>query len=130
METEAKEKLNEFKMMCGCKNSVFMFRDAKEDAKNYFNLNSEREVLDFIHNDGLEHVDFINKKPFEKGNEPKPIVYAFKFRSLGIPGYVAFFKGPKKWVLKSFKTDFGYNPSLAEGLEAIERKKGGSDEKD
>ncbi len=84
-----------------------VLKSAMETAKSDFNLNTQKGVLEFIGNRGLESPCFINSKKWEKNPKPNhPImVDAYNFYSGFIYGYIAFFYQPvtKKWIIKSFK---------------------------
>jgi hypothetical protein len=84
---------------------IRMIDDALEDARNIFHLNTKSAVLEFIANDGLENIKFINTKLLEKNRDPevKIFVDAYEFMTGGILGYIAFLKNKKGgWVIKSF----------------------------
>jgi hypothetical protein len=84
---------------------IHMFGDTLKDAQNIFHLNTKSAVLEFIANNGLEDINFINTKLWEKNPDPtvKIFVDAYEFMTGGILGYIAFFKTKKgEWVIKSF----------------------------
>lgn len=86
---------------------AYISKSAMETAKSDFNLNTQKEVLAFIGNGGLESPCLINSKQWE--NNPNPgnpiMVDAYDFYSGSIYGYIAFFyqTTTKKWIIKSFK---------------------------
>jgi len=107
-----------------CKNdrkNVFVWKsNVLPDAEEYFKLRTEKDILDFIANNGLEDLRFINKKPWEKNphSNIEINVYAYNFRTMCILGYIAIMKNPtiKKWVLKSLHHSDDANNSLGEAL--------------
>jgi hypothetical protein len=84
--------------------AIHMIGNALKDAQGIFHLHTESDVLEFIANDGLENIKFVNTKPWEKNPDPTDIfVDAYEFTTCGILGYIAFFKNKKgTWVIKSF----------------------------
>ena len=78
-----------------------------QTARSDFNLNTQRQVFEFIGNIGIEKPRFINSKPWENNNDNtvEIMVDAYAFYTGMIYGYIAFFHQPKtnKWVIKSFK---------------------------
>lgn len=84
---------------------IHLINDTLKDAQNIFHLYTKANVLEFIANDGLEEINFINTKLLEKNPDPTIKIYvdAYEFMTGGILGYIAFFKNKKdKWVIKSF----------------------------
>ena len=49
---------------------VTILKDAMEDARRDFALETQGEVFAFIINGGLEQLDFINKKLWESNPDP------------------------------------------------------------
>ncbi len=97
----------EFKRACSQKNvtNVVCIGDVLDDADKQFNLDDKTKVFQFIANDGLEDLRFINRKELEKSPfQQKVDVDAYHFRTGGILGYIAFYKSPitNKWIIKSF----------------------------
>lgn len=90
---------------CSYRDSVILINPVPQTAYRDFNLKNRTEILDFICNGGLEDLDFINTKQWEKNPNPKiPImVDAYKFRSMHRLGYIAFMfnKKTQKWIIKS-----------------------------
>jgi hypothetical protein len=106
MPNEPTYSLEDF-IVCCDKNpeGIHMIGDTLKDAQNIFHLNTKTAVLEFIANDGLENIIFINTKPWEKNPDPevKIFVDAYEFMTGGILGYIAFFKTKKgEWAIKSF----------------------------
>lgn len=84
--------------------SVFVTEDAKITAKDHFNLKTEKEILDFISNGGLEKPQLQNITSKKKGQSQGVLVDAYTFLSRTKHGYIAFFKAPTGiWIIKSFK---------------------------
>ncbi|MEN6411813.1 MAG: hypothetical protein ABFC84_03480 [Veillonellales bacterium] len=83
-----------------------VLREAQDDARNDFGLKTSGEILRFIANGGLEQLEFINSKPWEKNPDPsrKIIVDGYEFVSLMKRGYVAFMFNEitDYWTVKSF----------------------------
>ncbi|MBC8418536.1 MAG: hypothetical protein ISR62_03850 [Desulfobacteraceae bacterium] len=115
-------KFEEFKRACDeDKNSVFPMGDVLKDAEEFFNLRTKTELLDFISNNGLENLQFVNTKDWEnnpdKSNSIK--VYAYEFRSMFKLGYIAFMYIPqtKNWIVKSFHLSKNMNPTMMIALQ-------------
>ena len=95
-----------------CKNKPQMIKVIQRElhkSLRYFNLNTKKELLEFIGNGGLEDLTYVNTKPWKK-NPDKDIsvilVDAYKFRSGRKIGYIAILKGlPGNFVIKSFHKD-------------------------
>jgi hypothetical protein len=84
---------------------VYMIGNTLKDAQTVFHLHTQPEVLKFIANNGLEKINFINSKPWEKNPDLTVKIYvdAYEFMTGGILGYIAFFKNKMEhWVIKSF----------------------------
>ena len=114
--------LEEFKKACSEKERVKFIEDSLRDADNHFNLGSVEAVLDFISNDGLERLEFINRTPWRKNWSPDVEIFvdAYHFRTGGTLGYLAFLFSPLTncWVIKSFKLDDDRNMAMEEALRA------------
>lgn len=109
---------SEFQNACGTdKNDVIPINSVLKDANEHFNLPTRKSLLDFIFNDGLENLTFINTKPW-KAN-PKISVDAYDFTSLGILGYIAYMyiEITKKWIIKSFHLSENRNPMMSLALQ-------------
>jgi hypothetical protein len=107
----------DFKDACGNNvKNVILFKSAEIDAKSYFNLFPKSRLLDFISNNGLEDLTFINTKDWEKNPNPEDSIKvdAYEFRSLNKLGYIAFMynEKTKKWIIKSFKISRNSNPAM------------------
>ncbi|MCD4762751.1 MAG: hypothetical protein K8R28_01875 [Desulfobacterales bacterium] len=103
------------------------FKQATDDANKIFNLRTKKSLLAFIVNDGLEDLTFINKKKWEQNQNPdNPIeVYAYRFRTRAIVGYIAFMFNSKteKWLIKSFHQPEDRNAAMLEAMQkALENK--------
>lgn len=118
----------EFKIACqDSPNSVIPIGQTLKDASNIFNLRTKRSLLDFIVNDGLEDLTFINKKKWELNPSPDdPIeVYAYRFKTRAIAGYIAFMFNDhtEKWLIKSFHQPKDRNIGMLEAMQkALEKK--------
>jgi len=99
--------LNDLINACGRIKQVVVLGNAQISARENFGLATQKEVIDFIYNDGLESPHHINTKPWENNPDHNcPIqVDAYSFYSGPKHGYMAFFFSPKtnKWLIKSFK---------------------------
>jgi hypothetical protein len=90
---------------CAIRGAVRITKNARQDAKNHFNLDTESRALEFIANDGLQDLQFDNTNSLDKGpgqDIGKP-VDGYTFRAGAKYGYLAFylnFKGG--WIIKSF----------------------------
>lgn len=114
----------EFKNACdSTPEKVFPINDVLDDADRYYKIKTEKALLEFIANDGLEGHSFVNKKEWEKNftpNEPL-FVYAYHFRTNAIPGYIAIIKNipHKNWFIKSFHPPKDSTPTLADSMRAL-----------
>jgi hypothetical protein len=92
---------------CGEIDQVVVLESAQKTAREDFNLQTKKAVINFISNNGLESLYYINTKHWENNpNKNCPImVDAYSFYSGPTHGYIAFFFNPKtnKWLIKSFK---------------------------
>lgn len=92
---------------CGGINQVVVLSNAQTSARENFGLKTQKEVIDFIFNDGLECPHHINTKPWENNPDHSCVIQvdAYSFYSGPKHGYMAFFFSPKtnKWLIKSFK---------------------------
>jgi len=98
---------NKFKKCCQeNKDCVMPFKKAQDDASLYFGLKTKNALLEFIANDGLEDLSFINTKPWENNSDKNSLILvdAYEFRSMCKLGYIAFMYNEItiKWLLKSF----------------------------
>jgi hypothetical protein len=64
----------EFIKACGEPNMVFV-HDRAQNGAGYFNIYHKEKLLYFISQDGLEDVDFILKKPWEKNPNKSVTIY-------------------------------------------------------
>ncbi len=101
-------KLDDFIGDCAMGNSkAFVTSGAQLTAESDFNLPTQKQVLEFIGNGGLEKPAFINSEVWDKNPEPKQAIMidAYSFYSGFLYGYIAFRFQPKtgKWAIKSFK---------------------------
>lgn len=110
---------DEFKEACRNK-QVIPINDVLSDANNYFNLKNLNEILEFIENDGLENLKFINTALWKNNKAAIEImVDAYEFTTLGLMGYIAFFNSPiaKKWIIKSFHISQNSNSILRDAFQ-------------
>lgn len=97
----------DFRHACAAKKypRVTILKDAMEDARRDFALETQGEVFAFIINGGLEQLDFINKKLWESNPDPPNpmMVDGYEFISLLKRGYIAFMHNAKTdyWIIKS-----------------------------
>lgn len=103
-------KFNDFMGDCGMGISkAFVTAGAQLTAESDFNLPTQKQVLEFIGNGGLEKPEFINSEVWDKNPEPQNIIMidAYSFYSGFIYGYIAFRYQYKtgKWAIKSFKNN-------------------------
>lgn len=125
-----------FKKACMNKTDVFIVSQALKDANNIFNLRTKNDLLEFIGNDGLEDLHFINTKEWEKNPDRslKIQVDAYEFKTMNILGYIAFLYSPhtKKWIIKSFKQSENRSDimkiALEEAFLKLKQKERGKDE--
>jgi hypothetical protein len=111
---------NEFKRCC-VENpfAVKILKQPEDDAK-FFGLKTKGEIKNFIGNDGLENLNFINTKEWE--NNPDKsftiLVDAYEFRSRYKLGYIAFMFNNKTgfWIVKSFHPSINNNFLMALAL--------------
>lgn len=111
---------NDFKNACGDVNQVFVTLNAQEDADRCFNLKTQRRLLEFINNNGLEMLTHYNSKLLDKNFSPETtiMVDAYKFKTGNLHGYIAFYYSAKtkKWIIKSFKFDRDRNQLMAQAF--------------
>ena len=94
--------------------------DPENDAKNFFGLKTKTELKDFIGNDGLEELTFINTREWENNPDKSITIFvdAYEFRSMYKLGYIAFMHSKKtgNWIIKSFKPSENRNKTMAIAL--------------
>jgi len=97
-------------------NQVIPINTVLTDARKYYKLHTKAELITYIADKGLERVSFFNKKKWEKNPNPDFVlyVYAYTFRSLHIPGYIAIIENKRKniWLIKSFHPPENNNPNI------------------
>ena len=96
----------EFKNACDLTpKKVFLTGRVLDDAEKYYKLKTKRQLLEFIANDGLHELGFVNKTEWRDNFTPnKPLyVYAYHFRTNAIPGYIGIIKNELhgNWFIKS-----------------------------
>ena len=112
----------DFKKACkDDEENVIPINNVIENARNDFKLNTKSQLLDFILNDGLENLTFVNTKDWENNpNKNKPIkVDAYEFTSMYKLGYIAFMYNEEtnKWLIKSFHLSSNGNMALYFAME-------------
>lgn len=109
---------DDFKEACKRK-EVFPIFNVLSDAEKIFNLRNIDAIQEFIENDGLEKLKFINSTEFKLNKYDIVImVDAYEFMTLDIKGYIAFMFNPikKNWIIKSFHRSETSNTTLEEAL--------------
>jgi len=103
------------------KNSVVPIGSVQKDAEAFFSLRTKTQLLEFISNNGLEDLQFENKKIWDKNpNKGNAIIVdAYEFRSMFKLGYIAFMYNSqtKKWLIKSFHLSENMNPTMMFALQ-------------
>ena len=107
----------EFKKACGEDMvNVIPINSVMKDAQELFNLYPKSVLLDLINNDGLEELEFINTKPWERNPDKGNTIFvdAYEFRTLNKLGYISFMRNNKtmKWLIKSFHLSDNKNPVM------------------
>ena len=108
---------------CKSKNKIVIHSKACEEACTYFNLRTEKIILDFIISGGLENLFFLNTKPWEQNPNKTPIMIdAYEFTSGNKRGYIAYFynETTKKWFIKSFHLSENMNDQMAQAIKKSE----------
>ena len=102
------------------KNDVVPLKSALDDANSYFGLKTKSNLLDFIGNNGLEDLKFVNTKEWENNPDKTIIIFvdAYEFRSMCKLGYIAFMYNEKtfKWLIKSFHLSENRNTTMETAL--------------
>ena len=112
----------EFKLACqDSPLDVIPIGETMVNSDRIFNLRTKKDLRSFIANNGLEELTYINKKIWEKNPHPEePVqVYAYRFRTRAIPGYIAimFSEKTKKWLIKSFHTPNDINTAMLDAFQ-------------
>ncbi len=108
-----------FKKACECnQRNIYLINNVTNDARKIFNLNNKPQILEFISNDGLENLRFINCKAWESNpDKNNPImVDSYEFRTLGKLGYIAFMRNRENWIIKSFHLSTNTNMTMFDAL--------------
>ena len=92
----------DFRKACGRKKGVdvVVFDTAQNDAGEFFNLYTKKELMSFIFNDGFENITHFSSP--KHWHLPDIFIDEYEFRILGKTGCLAFFYFNGKWVVKSF----------------------------
>jgi hypothetical protein len=102
------------------KNDVVPLKSALDDANSCFGLKTKSNLLDFIGNNGMEDLKFVNTKEWENNPDKTFKIYvdAYEFRSLCKLGYIAFMYNEKtlKWIIKSFHLSENRNTTVEMAL--------------
>lgn len=110
--------LDDFFDACTNPGKVTVAYDAKENARLNFNLLTEKALLTFLNDRGLENIEYINTRAWDLNpHKPPDIdVDSYSFCSGNKYGYIAFMFIPKtgKWRIKSFKLNLKSNPHKLE----------------
>ncbi|SNX59756.1 hypothetical protein SAMN06296273_1190 [Nitrosomonas ureae] len=116
--------LDDFIKSCNRSNEVIVLNSALKFAREDFNLSTNKAILEFIANEGLESPWYINTKPWE--NNPNKanfsiMVDAYSFYSGPKQGYLAFFYNQitKKWLIKSFKNNRDSVPRTSKMIDQL-----------
>ena len=82
-------------------------------------IDTKKEILEFIANDGLENIKFQNTNLFKK--QPELTVDAYEFRSGSLWGYISFGQNEKtkKWFIKSFHLSDKHNRVMMNALDKL-----------
>ncbi|EFW38673.1 hypothetical protein [Treponema phagedenis] len=85
---------------------IIVFKKAQEDAKTFFNISTQADLLHFIAYGGCEKLHFISSKLWDKNpdkNNPT-MVDGYEFTTNNKNGYIAFMKSKQTglWIIKSF----------------------------
>ncbi len=113
---------SDFKNACGAnRNNVILLNPVPRDANEHFNLPTKKSLLDFIFNDGLENLVFLNTREWENNPDQsiKVMIDSYEFTSLSILGYIAFMfiNKTSKWLIKSFHLSENRNPIMSLALQ-------------
>jgi len=122
--------LQEFLAACGKPSGAIISGQAQADANTDFKLRSQKEILAFITDGGLEKLEFINWKKWENNPRPeKPIMAdGYTFMAFSIRGYIAFLKTSTGcWMIKSFHRSRDANSAMEIALRKAGFLPGGSD---
>jgi hypothetical protein len=102
------------------KSDVVPLKRALDDANSYFGLKTKSNLLDFIGNNGMEDLKFVNTKEWENNPDKTTPIYvdAYQFRSMCKLGYIAFMFNKKtlKWLIKSFHLSENRNTTMEMAL--------------
>ena len=112
-------RLEEFIRACRRKKDVALWECVRKDAREWFGIYSEDDILEFIFQLSQgEELQYRNTEELRSSALHGVMVDAYTFRSLCRPGYVAFFKipGRNNWVVKSLHQDDEAVPSFALAL--------------
>jgi hypothetical protein len=109
-------KYEDFRKACGENmDSVIPIGRTLDDAKKLFSLYPKSVLLSFIYNNGLEKLEYLNTKEWEKNQDKKNplMVDAYEFKTNYKTGYIAFMYNEMtlKWIIKSFHLSLSSGPS-------------------
>ncbi|GAI91804.1 unnamed protein product [marine sediment metagenome] len=118
-----------FKKACKNKGLISISENVRADADNYFRLRTKKDIIDFIENDGLEDLVFINTKPWENNPNKKKIIMvdSYEFRSSGKLGYISIKCNNGIWTIKSFHLSGDMNYAMRNAINKLDiiKKLGG-----
>lgn len=118
-----------FKKACKNKGLISISENVRADADNYFRLRTKKDILDFIENDGLEDLVFINTKSWENNPNKKKIIMvdSYEFRSSGKLGYISIKCNNGIWTIKSFHLSGDMNYAMRNAINKLDiiKKLGG-----
>jgi hypothetical protein len=93
---------------------IILHKGVLESANRDFGIATKKYLLDFIGNNGLENINFINTKRWmefaAKGINID--VDAYEFSTMNRLGYIAFCYNRDKWNIKSFHLSSERNPAM------------------
>jgi len=104
--------LEDFEKACA-DGQAKVINPALKTAPSDFGLVTEKEILDFIGNGGLEKPEFANSEVWKNNPDPKQKIWvdSYNFYSGQDYGYLAFMKASTgKWIVKSLKKNERASP--------------------
>ncbi|MBU1568857.1 MAG: hypothetical protein KJ630_24935 [Proteobacteria bacterium] len=124
MSAESDVIFSDFKNACQTTpGKIFPLPGVIDDAEKYYKITTKKLLLEFITNNGLERLTFVNKSPWRNNfTNIKPLyVFAFKFHTNALPGYIGIVKNETQgnWFIKSFHPPDDAHLSLASKLREL-----------
>ncbi len=118
--------INDFMRACKADSNkqprVILESGVQQQASRDFSLHTRDGIVSFIARGGLEKLEYINSRPYQRSKDvPPPICDAYNFNSGFTLGYISFFfsKQTSRWIIKSFHRDSSCGPTAME--EALRR---------